>query len=123
MEKKKARKQLLLIYQRVEESLRRSQIHYPQEKMLGRFCKSHTKEPTKVKLCLQTLKPELRNFENIGWRIYFEYLNRMQITTNQMKRNEETVDKVKTIKKILGTLGANFDYAVSAIQESTVSHT
>ncbi|XP_074364358.1 uncharacterized protein LOC141705209 [Apium graveolens] len=51
--------------------------------------------------------------ENIG-----EYVTRLKIVTNEMKRNGESLDDVRVMEKIIRSLMRKFDYVVTSIEES-----
>ena len=50
--------------------------------------------------------------ENIG-----AYVTRLKTVTNEMKRNEESLDDVRVMEKLLRSLERKFYYVVTSIEE------
>ncbi|XP_074343095.1 uncharacterized protein LOC141680905 [Apium graveolens] len=55
----------------------------------------------------------MKSSENI-----VEFVTRLKVVTNEMKRNDECLDDVRVMEKLLCSLTRKFDYAVTSIEES-----
>ncbi|XP_074373431.1 uncharacterized protein LOC141713755 [Apium graveolens] len=55
----------------------------------------------------------MTNSENIG-----EFVTRLKMVTNEIKRNGESLDDVQVMEKLLHSLTKKFDYVVTSIEES-----
>ncbi|XP_074328419.1 uncharacterized protein LOC141666328 [Apium graveolens] len=56
---------------------------------------------------------KMKSSENIG-----EFVTRLKTVTNEIKRNEESLDDVRVMEKLLRSLIRKFDYVVTSIEES-----
>ncbi|KAL8135853.1 hypothetical protein AgCh_010456 [Apium graveolens] len=70
------------------------------------------------KVWLQVLRGEFKNLkmkssENIG-----EFVTRLKMVKNEIKRNGESFDDVRVMEKLLHSLTRKFDYVVTSIEES-----
>ncbi|KAL8116958.1 hypothetical protein AgCh_023220 [Apium graveolens] len=66
-----------------------------------------------IKLWALPIPPKMKSSENIG-----EFVTRLKTVTNEIKRNEESLDDVRVMEKLLRSLIRKFDYVVTSIEES-----
>ncbi|XP_074328442.1 uncharacterized protein LOC141666351 [Apium graveolens] len=116
---KKDKKALYTIIQGVDESTFVKNSNAKMAKDAWEILQKSFQGVEKVKkVRLQVLRGEFENLkmkssENIG-----EFVTRLKMVINEMKRNGESLDDVRVMEKLLRSLTRKFDYVVTSIEES-----
>ncbi|XP_074337043.1 uncharacterized protein LOC141674220 [Apium graveolens] len=117
--RKRDKKALFLIIQGVDESTFEKISEAKTSKQAWEILQKSFQGVEKVKkVRLQVLYGEFENLnikssENIG-----EFVTRLKMVTNEMKRNGDSLDDVRVMEKLLRLLIRKFDYVVTSIEES-----
>ncbi|XP_074373426.1 uncharacterized protein LOC141713751 [Apium graveolens] len=89
------------------------------QRVRERFYKNHSKELKKLKkVRLQVLRGEFENLKMTNSGNIGEFVTRLKMVTNEIKRNGESLDDVRVMEKLLHSLTRKFDYIITSIEES-----
>lgn len=110
---------MFLLYQGLDEPTFEKVAEATISKQAWKILASIFKGDERVKrVCLQILLGEFEALHMKEGEAVSNYFLRLLVIMNGLKRNNEKVDDIRVIKKVLRSLSSKFEHVVVAIEES-----
>jgi hypothetical protein len=118
-QRKKDKKALYLLYQGFDDSTFEKIAEAATSKAAWDTLKTIFKGVDRVKrIRLQSLRAEFESAHMNEGENVSDYYSRLLLIVNEMKRNDEKLEDVRVMEKILRSLTLKFEHVVTAIEES-----
>jgi hypothetical protein len=118
-QRKKDKKALFLLYQALDESTFEKVAEAMTSKQAWEILASIFKGDERVKrVRLQSLRGEFEALHMKDGESVSDYFSRLLVIVNGLKRNNEKVNDIRVVEKVLRSLSSKFEHVIIAIKES-----
>jgi hypothetical protein len=118
-QRKKDKKALFLLYQALDESTFKKVAEAMTSKQAWEILASIFKGDERVKrVRLQSLRGEFEALHMKDGESVSDYFSRLLVIMNGLKRNNEKVNDIRVVEKVLRSLSSKFEHVIVAIEES-----
>jgi hypothetical protein len=118
-QRKKDKKALFLLYQALDRSTLEKVAEAMTSKQAWEILASIFKGDERVKqVRLQSLRGEFEALHMKDGESVFDYFSRLLVIVNGLKRNNEKVDDIRVVEKVLRSISSKFEHVIVAIEES-----
>jgi hypothetical protein len=118
-QRKKDKKALFLLYQGLDEPTFEKVAKATTSKQVWEILASIFKGDERVRrVRLQTLQGEFEALHMKDGESVSDYFSRLLVIVNGLKRNNEKLDDIRVVEKVLRSISSKFEHVVVAIEES-----